>query len=71
MELSALSRNRKDSIEKVVMIERDLHAKTNLVLTSHIRGKPTYGAWSRLINELLRQWLESQEESMPKLEELI
>ena len=53
----------------------DVAGKIEFMLFDQIHGKPRYGARNRLIAELLRAWIDSQEgrppRPVPSLEDLL
>ena len=48
------------SITKHVSLPEDLFARVELLLLNPITGKMKYGDFSRLIEQLLREWLDKQ-----------
>lgn len=48
-----------------VMVPAEIALKVELLLMDPVRGKPTYGARSALVTELLIAYLQKQEASCP------
>lgn len=46
-------------VEKNISIPESLHTRVELLLFSEIEGRVPHGAWSRLVQGLLRAHLES------------
>lgn len=48
------------SIEKTICLPIDLVVKVDLVLYSELEDRVPFGAWQKLITELLNRWLTEQ-----------
>lgn len=58
-------------IEKKLSLDPDLVAKTELLLFSDLEGRVPYGAWSGLIEQLLREYFGRAERQRALVEGLL
>ena len=42
-------------------IRGSIAGQVDLLLLDPVRRKPSYGAWSKLVNQLLAEWLQKQQ----------
>ena len=49
-----------ETVQRYAYVPVDLAAQIDLLLTDPMKDKPKYGAWSELVNSLLRDWLEEK-----------
>lgn len=53
------------SVEKSISLPVDLCAKVDLLLLDPLEAKIPHGAWSRLLQSLIREWLEKHQDRTP------
>jgi hypothetical protein len=61
------------SVEKNISIDQDIVTRIDLELYSELEGKVPHGAWSRLMNALLRNYVATLPPAAPlkSLEDLV
>lgn len=49
-------------IVKELRLPPDIVARTDLILYSHLENRVPYGAWAKLLTQLLEEWLQKVEQ---------
>lgn len=60
-------RKSKGVVRTSLVINQETHAQMEMILMDQRRGRMTYGAYSKVVNILLRQWLQMLHEAEDKL----